>query len=73
MDWCSVYDRRGADLAHEVGDHTVETAALEAEPLLAGAERPEILRRPWHHVRAQLKETHWSDLEIRAGPRSGRS
>ena len=30
-------------LAHEVGDDTVETRPLEAEALLAGAERAEVL------------------------------
>jgi len=30
-------------LAHEAGDHAVEGGALEAEPLLAGAESAEVL------------------------------
>ena len=32
-----------ASLAHEVGDDAVEGGALEAEALLAGAERAEVL------------------------------
>lgn len=32
-----------ASLAHEVGDHSVEDAALVAEPLLARTQRTEVL------------------------------
>ena len=43
-----------AHLAHEVWDDAVEGAALVAEALLAGAQRPEVLGRLGHHVGAQL-------------------
>ena len=42
-------------LAHEVGDHTVEGGALEAEPLLPGAESTEVLAGLWHDACSQLK------------------
>ena len=42
-------------LAHEVGDHTVEGGALEAEPLLTGAQSAEILRGLWYNIGPQLK------------------
>jgi len=43
-------------LAHEVGDDAVEAGALEAEPLLAGAQRAEVLARPRGHVEAELHD-----------------
>jgi len=43
-------------LAHEVGDHTVEGGALEAEPLLPGAESTEVLTGLWHDVCSQLHD-----------------
>ena len=42
-----------AALAHEVGDDAVEAGALEAETLLAGAQRAEVLRGFGDDVRAQ--------------------
>ena len=47
--------RTWADLAHEVGDDAVEAGALVAVPLLAGAQRAEVLARPRGHVKAELK------------------
>ena len=41
-------------LAHEVGDDAVEAGALVAVPLLAGAQRAEVLARPRGHVKAEL-------------------
>ena len=43
-----------AALAHEVGDDPVEGGALEAEALLPGAQRAEVLGGLGHHVGAQL-------------------
>jgi len=43
-------------LAHEVGDDAVEAGALVAVPLLAGAERAEVLARPRGHVKAELHD-----------------
>lgn len=37
-------------LAHEVRDHTVERAALVAEPLLSSAEGTEVFRRLRNHI-----------------------
>ena len=42
-----------ANLAHEVGDDTVELRALEAEALLASAQSAEVLRRPGDNVATQ--------------------
>jgi len=49
-------------LAHEVGDHTVEGGALEAEPLLAGAESTEVLGSLWDNIgpEGHLDATGWS-------------
>ena len=41
-------------LAHEVGDHTVEGGALEAVPLLTGAQSAEVLTSLWYDIRPQL-------------------
>ncbi len=48
-------------LAHEVGDDTVEAAALVAEALLSGAEGTEVFSRLGDDVRAQLDDdtAHW--------------
>merc|ERR1719195_2517316 len=45
-----------AALAHEVGDDAVERRSLEAEALLPGAQRAEVLARPRGHVEAQLHD-----------------
>lgn len=42
-------------LAHEVGDDAVEARSLEAEALLAGAQRTEVLDRLGDDVAAELK------------------
>jgi len=44
-----------ASLTHEVRDDSMETAALEAESLLAGAQRTEVLGRLGNYIRAQLE------------------
>jgi len=50
----AVTAREVAALAHEAGDDAVELAALEAEALLARAERAEVLRRLGDDVAAEL-------------------
>ena len=53
-------------LAHEVGDHTVEGGALEAEPLLTGAQSAEVLTGLWYNIGPQLKCSIINKLEIMA-------
>eukprot|EP00951_Prasinocladus_malaysianus_P014691 scaffold111927_cov30-Prasinocladus_malaysianus.AAC.1 len=50
-------------LTHEARDDAVEGGALVVQPLarlahpaLARAQRPEVLRGPWHHILAQLDD-----------------
>mmetsp|Transcript_37546 Transcript_37546/g.97103 ORF Transcript_37546/g.97103 Transcript_37546/m.97103 type:complete len:224 (-) Transcript_37546:24-695(-) len=59
----AVASREVSSLAHEVGDHAVEGAALEVErlaglssALLARAERPEVLRGLRDNVRPELHD-----------------
>lgn len=47
---CAVVFGEVSPLAHEVGDHTVECAALVAEPLLSSAEGTEVLRCLRNHI-----------------------
>jgi hypothetical protein len=42
-------------LAHEVGDDTVESAVLEAEPFLSGAQSSEVLSSFGYNITSQLK------------------
>ena len=51
----AVAPREVAALAHEAGNDAMEFAALVAEALLHRAQRAEVLRRPGHHVRPQLR------------------
>eukprot|EP00601_Ochromonadales_sp_CCMP2298_P033257 CAMPEP_0173364784 /NCGR_PEP_ID=MMETSP1144-20121109/23209_1 /TAXON_ID=483371 /ORGANISM="non described non described, Strain CCMP2298" /LENGTH=230 /DNA_ID=CAMNT_0014315035 /DNA_START=20 /DNA_END=710 /DNA_ORIENTATION=- len=44
-----------ASLAHELGDHSVELAALVAEALLASAKSAEVLRGLRHNIVVQLE------------------
>ena len=43
-------------LAHEVGDHTVETRSLEAETLLASAQRAEVLGGLGNNISLQFHD-----------------
>ena len=49
-------------LAHEVGDDSVECRGLEAESLLAGAERAEVLGGLGHNVVTELRERQMTSL-----------
>ena len=42
-------------LQHEVGNHSVERAAFEAEAFLASAQSTKVFRRFWNDVRSQLQ------------------
>jgi len=51
-------------LAHEVGDHAVEAAALETEPLLARAQGAKVLRRLRNNVGTQLHDDAAGGLTV---------
>jgi len=42
-------------LAHEVRDDTVESGSFVPESLFSCAQRPEVFRSLWNHIRAELQ------------------
>merc|ERR1719188_993448 len=58
--------REISTLAHEVRDHPVEAAALEAKALLAGAQGPEVLGGLRNHIRAErhLDTSCWRTADV---------
>ena len=57
-----------AAMQEEVWEDAVKEAAAVAVAFLAVAEQPEVLRRPWRHVRPQLNhDAAWVVKSVKVG------